>query len=76
MPSQHRWRKIKESVVSEPSIRRDFAHWVVRQVATPSEPAIRVYIILRTEVLPPPGVTGPGQTALEPLYDEILRGQP
>lgn len=74
--SQHRWRKIKESLVTEPSIRRDFAHWVVRQVARPQEHVERVYILLRTEDLSPPGVRASGDKGQEPLYDEILRGQP
>ena len=70
----HRWRKLKESLESEPEIRADLAHWVVRQLTEPAEQPDRVYMFLRTEVLPPPGTSGPGATGLDPLYDEKLGG--
>jgi hypothetical protein len=72
----HRWRKLKESLVAEPAIRPDLAHWVVRQLTGPSERPVRVNMILRTEVLPPPGVSGRGETRTETLYDEKLAGTP
>jgi len=72
--AHHRWRKLKESLTSEPQIRADWAHWVVRQLTAPSERPVQVRMILKTEVLPPPGVDGTGKTATETLYDETLSG--
>jgi hypothetical protein len=70
--ASHRWRKLKESLVSEPAIRPQFAHWVVHQLTGPAERANRVYILMRTEVLPPPGTRDRGATGVEIIYDEIL----
>jgi hypothetical protein len=72
----HRWRKLKESLFSQPEVRPQLAHWVVRELTGPSERAVRVYMILRTQDLPPPGTSGPGASGVEPLYDEILSGSP
>ncbi|MDT5054626.1 MAG: hypothetical protein QOF66_2992 [Mycobacterium sp.] len=68
----HRWRKLKESLLSEPQIRPELAHWVVHQLTVPAERPIRVYMILRTEVLTPPGTSGRGATGVDTLYDEDL----
>ena len=72
----HRWRKLKESLLSEQQIRPQFAHWVVHELTGPSERVSRVQMILRTEVLPPPGTSGPGATGVETIYDEHLAGNP
>lgn len=74
--AHHRWRKLKESLASEPQIRAGWAHWVVRQLTGPSERPVRVRMILKTQVLPPPGVSGRGEAGTEPLYDENLAGTP
>jgi hypothetical protein len=70
--ASHRWRKLKESLLSEPQIRPQFAHWVVHELTVPAERANRVYMILRAEVLPPPGTRVPGETGAEIIYDEDL----
>ena len=74
--ASHRWRKLKESLLSEQQIRPQFAHWVVHELTGPSERVSRVQMILRTEVLPPPGTSGPGATGVETIYDEHLAGNP
>lgn len=72
----HRWRKLKESLSGDPSIRADFAHWVVRQLTGLSDKPVRVYILLRTVFLPAPGANDFHQTGTEWLYDEKLSGVP
>ena len=72
----YHWQKLKENLVREPEIRAGVAHWVVQQLTGRSEEATRVEMILRTELLPPPGANRPRTTAVETLYDEILTGQP
>jgi hypothetical protein len=72
----HRWHKLKESLLSEPGIRPDFAHWVVRELTRPSERAVRVYLVAHTEELSPPGVNGPQASGQQLLYDETLAVHP
>ena len=72
----HRWHKFKESLLSEPGIRPDFAHWVVRKLTRPSERAVRVYLVEQTEELSPPGVNGPPATGQQLLYAETLAVHP
>jgi hypothetical protein len=73
-PYTHRWRKFKESLLTQPQIRSDFAHWVVREFTGPNDRPVRVEMLLRTEDLLPPGVSGQGQTAVQTLYSEDLTG--
>jgi hypothetical protein len=68
----HRWRKFKESLVTEEQIRPDFVHWVVRELTGQGERPVHVEMLLRTEAIPPPGVSGPGRTAVQTLYSEKL----
>lgn len=72
VPTTHRWRKFKESLLTTPEIRPDFAHWVVRKLAGPGDRPVRVDMVLRTEGIPRPGSNDPGQTAVETLYSEDL----
>ena len=72
----YHWQKLKECLPREPKIRAGVAHWVVRELTAPSEKPVRVQIIMRTELLPPPGADGPRTTAVETLYDENLEGRP
>jgi hypothetical protein len=74
--ASHRWRKLKESLLSELQIRPQFAHWVVHELTLPAERVNRVYLLLRTQALPPPGTSGPGATGVETIYDERLGGNP
>jgi len=74
--AHHRWRKLKESLQTEPQIRPGWAHWVARRLTGPTERPVHVTMILKTEVLPPPGVSGRGETGTETLYDETLAGVP
>lgn len=69
-----RWRKLKEQVISEKTIRPGFAHWVVRQVTKPGEQPVRVWIVLQTETLPPPGADGPQKKERKLLYNQMLTG--
>jgi hypothetical protein len=72
--SSHRWRKLKETVVTERQARPEFAHWVMGELTEPDERAVRIQIILRTEDLLPPGASGPGVIGVEKIYDENLAG--
>ncbi len=70
----YHWQKLKENVVREPPLRVGLAHWVARQLTARSERAERVQIILRTELLSPPGTDNPRSVGEETLYDEALTG--
>ncbi len=70
----YHWQKLKENVVREPPLRVGLAHWVVGRLTARSERAARVQIILRTEVLSPPGAENPRTVGEETLYDEALTG--
>jgi hypothetical protein len=69
-----RWRKLKEQVINEKSIRPGFAHWVVGQVAKPGERPARVWVTLETETLPPPGSDSPKKKEKKVLYNENFAG--
>jgi hypothetical protein len=71
----YRWQKLKENLVRQPAIRAGVAHWVVHRLTGPSERAVRVQMLLRTELLPAPGSGGPITRGQEILYDEILTGR-
>ena len=68
----HRWRKLRETLYSDPRSRPALAHWVIDQVSGPSDRAIGVQIVVRTETLPAPGQGGRGQTGVETLYQEVF----
>lgn len=68
----HRWRKYKESLLADPGIRPDFVHWVVREMTGPGDRPVHVEMLLRTEDIPPPGVSGSGRTGVQALYSEKL----
>jgi hypothetical protein len=70
----HRWRKLKESLLTTPQIRSDFVHWVVRQSTAPGDRPVHAEMLLRTEDIPPPGVEGQGQAGVQTLYSEDLTG--
>jgi hypothetical protein len=70
----YHWRKLKEQTIRVPESRAGIAHWVVRKFTGPSQRAVRVQMILRTETLPPPGKDGPRKHATKMLYDEDLAG--
>ncbi|WIM86217.1 hypothetical protein PT015_15005 [Candidatus Mycobacterium wuenschmannii] len=68
----HRWRKVKETLVTDRQSRADFAHWVVRELSRPGDHPRRVEMILRTESISPPGTNEPRHTGAESLYIESL----
>jgi hypothetical protein len=72
----YHWQKLKENLVREPQIRAGVAQWAVRELIEPSERAVRVHMVLRTEDLPAPGTDGPKTTAVDTLYDETLTRRP
>lgn len=71
----YHWQKLKENAVREPTVRVDLAHWVVRQLTGSSQHAARVQVVLRTELLSPPGTDNPRAVGEETLYDEDLSGK-
>ena len=56
------------------SIRPQLARWVAREVTEPTERAVGVTVVLRTETLSPPGEGAGGKTAMKVLYQEALAG--
>jgi hypothetical protein len=74
VPTSHRWRKLKETLVTTPNVRPDFVHWVVRRLTPAGDRAVHVEMILRTVGMPPPGSGVRGQTGVETLYNEDLAG--
>ena len=70
----HRWRKFKESLLTNEEIRPDFVHWVVRKLSAPDDRPVRVDMLLLTQDLPPPGVDEPEPIAVQTLYSENLAG--
>jgi hypothetical protein len=69
-----RWRKMKEQLMNEKSIRRDFASWVVRQLTKPNERPVRVSIVQFSQTLPAPGTDGPIKKEAALLYDRKFQG--
>jgi hypothetical protein len=74
VPTSHRWRKLKEALVTTPKLRADFAHWAVRRLTPAGDRAVHVEMILRTVGMPPPGSDETGQHGVETLYSEDLAG--
>jgi hypothetical protein len=72
----YRWHKMKEQTIREPQSRAGIAHWVVRELTTSAERPVRVQILFRNELLPPPATDGPKTVTVETLYDEVLNGRP
>jgi hypothetical protein len=61
-------------VIHDASIRPQLARWVVREVTTPTERAVGVTVVYRTQTLSPPGEGPPGKPAMKVLYQEALAG--
>jgi hypothetical protein len=70
VPTQHRWRKVKETLITTPRTRPDFARWVVRRLTAADDRPVSVEMVLRTESLPPPGGDAPVDTGVQVLYRE------
>jgi len=70
VPTEHRWRKLKETLITTPETRADFIHWVVRRLTAPDDRPVYVEMVLRTESMPPPGSDEPVKTGVELLYRE------
>lgn len=70
----YRWRKLDENLARTQDIRKPFAHWVIGQLTTPDDPAVRVKISARYVPMPPPGGGQVGKTETAVLYDEVLSG--
>ena len=68
----YHWQKLKENAVRQQTVRADLAHWVVRHLTASSERAARVQVILRTELLSPPGTDNPRTLSEETLHNEDL----
>ena len=70
-----RWIMLKRAATSDANFRPQLAHWVVREVTGPTERAVAVSVVLRTENLSPPGVPASGKSpAMKVLYQEVLAG--
>ena len=74
VPTSHRWRKLKETLVTTPNLRPDFVHWVVRRLTPSGDRAVHADMILRTVGMPPPGSDETGLPGVETLYSEDLAG--
>jgi hypothetical protein len=75
VPTSHRWRKLKETLVTSPELRADFVHWVVRRLSLPGDQPVFVEMVLRTQDMPDPGSDKPDQTGVQVLYREDLGGR-
>jgi hypothetical protein len=70
-----RWILLRRAVISDASVRPQLAHWVVGQVAKPSEKPVDVTVLFRTENLSAPGEAAGGRApATKILYQETLAG--
>jgi len=69
------WMRLLNLAIKKPEIRPDIARWVAREVTGPSDRAVAVAMVLRTQNLPAPGEEGGEATATKILYQEDLAGQ-
>jgi hypothetical protein len=72
VPTSHRWRKLKEALITTPDIRADFVHWAVRTLTAPGDQPVFVEMVLRTQDIPEPGSDKPDRATVEVLYRENL----
>lgn len=70
-----RWIIMRHAVMADSSLRPQVARWVVREVTEPTERAVGVTVIFRTENLSQPGEDAGGKSpAMKVLYQEALAG--
>jgi hypothetical protein len=70
-----RWILLRRAVIHDASIRPQLARWVVREVTEPTERAVGVTVLFRTENLSAPGERAGGKSpAMKVLYQEALAG--
>ena len=69
-----RWILLRRAVIHDASIRPQLARWVVREVTDPTERAVGVTVVYRTQTLQRPGEGPPGKPAMKILYQEALAG--
>ena len=69
-----RWIMLRRAVMVDSSVRPQLARWVARQVTEPTERAVGVAVVLRTETLSPPGEGADSKSAMKVLYQEALAG--
>jgi hypothetical protein len=70
-----RWILLRRAAIHDASIRPQLARWVVREVTEPTERAVAVAVLFRTENLSPPGEDAGGKSpAMKILYQEALAG--
>jgi hypothetical protein len=72
VPISHRWRKLKETLITTPDTRADFVHWAVRTLTAPGDQPVFVEMVLRTQDIPEPGSDKPDRATVEVLYRENL----
>ena len=60
--------------MADASVRPQVARWAAREVTGPTERAVAVAVVLRTETLSPPGEDAGGKSAMKVLYQEALAG--
>jgi hypothetical protein len=69
-----RWILLRRAAMVDSSVRPQLARWVAREVTGPTERAVAVAVVLRTETLSPPGEGASGKSAMKVLYQEALAG--
>jgi hypothetical protein len=72
----NRWDLMREQAMRQQDGRRDFAHWIVREVTQPSERPVKVELLFHYKVLVKPGQSTTGQSGTRVLYEEELTGRP
>ena len=70
-----RWIMLRTYVVHDASIGPQVARWVAREVTEPTEQAVGVTVLLRTETLSQPGEGGGDKKAMKVLYQGALGGR-
>lgn len=70
-----RWPLMTETAMRQQDGRRDFARWVVDQVAGPSDRPVKVVMMFHFRVLAPPGQPSKSAIGTRILYEEVLAGQ-
>ena len=70
------WEKLFEYVLLDARARQGVARWVAQKLTGPSERAVGVVMLLRTNSLSPPGEAASTTTATKVLYQEDLTAAP
>lgn len=69
----YRWQKLKEQLIRDKDAVPAFAQWVVRELAAPGEHPVHVAVLVRSQLLRPPGDDRPVDATVRTLYRSDVR---